>query len=88
MKAKLQQVYATFKEMYGVSFHSWDMTHDIARYPVIWEGDFGLFQEYQLWKSLIPIFKQHGVAYYQGIDDFVKHYGHWLYDKYNKIQNK
>lgn len=84
MKAKLQQVYVTFKEMYGVSFRSWDMTHDVARYPVIWEGDFELFHEYQLWKSLIPIFKQHDVAYYQGIDDFVKNYGNWLRRKYVK----
>lgn len=84
MKTKLQEVYCTFRDMYGVMHHSWDMTHDMRRYPVTWDRDFHLFHEYEVWKALLPIFKQHGVAYYLGIEDFVKSYGNWLRRKYVK----
>lgn len=83
-RQNLQEVYCTFRDMYGVMHHSWDMTHDINRYPVIWDNDFDLFHEYEVWKALLPIFKQHDVAYYLGIDDFVKNYGAWLRRKYAK----
>lgn len=84
MKTKLQEVYCTFRDMYGVMHHSWDITHDMHRYPVTWDRDFHLFHEYEVWKALLPIFKQYGVAYYLGIEDFVKSYGNWLYRKYAK----
>lgn len=88
MKTKLQEVYCTFRDMYGIMHLSWDMTHDINRYPVgvgiLWNKDYDIFQEYEVWKALLPIFKQHDIAYYLGIDDFVKNYGNWLRRKYAK----
>ena len=82
MKAKLNQVYHAFKDMYGISSEGWDMVHLPSSYikSAMWcrENMSELTEEYEVWKALLPIFKQHGVAYYLRIDDFVEEFGKWL----------
>lgn len=83
MQERLIEVYNTFKDLYGIMHHSWDMTHDTTKYICKWGStDFGIYEdyyeEYNVWNSLIPVFKQHNIPYYQGIDDFVQTYRQWL----------
>lgn len=82
MKVKLNQVYCAFMDMYGIESVGWDMVHLPSSYirSAMWCEDNmpALTEEYLVWKSLLPIFKQHGVAYYLRIDEFVEEFGKWL----------
>lgn len=80
MKEILEALYQELKTKKGIGGLNWDDSHNPSKTmrSYVWckaNIEDHILDDYDLWKGLVQLFKDYGVAYYMGIDTFLEEFG-------------
>ena len=80
LKQEIKEEYELLKKFYGLSSHCWDMLHThYSHYAFCPANRKSFISEYLAWEDFVERAKKYDVAYYCGIDDFLKEYKNAVY---------
>jgi hypothetical protein len=78
-KEILHREYEGLCEAFGIHSSLWDQLHcNFSRYFACPENKEAIIGEYLTWKCFVQRAKKYGVAYYLGIDEFLKAYADYV----------
>ena len=79
-KQAIEEEYEQLTKLYGLNSRCWDMlrTH-YSPYAFCLANRKSFISEYLVWEDFVERAKKYDVAYYCGIDDFLKEYKNAVY---------
>ena len=79
-KQAIEEEYEQLTKLYGLNFRCWGMlrTH-YSPYAFCPSNRKSFISEYLVWEDFVERAKKYNVAYYCGIDDFLKEYKNAVY---------
>ena len=79
-KQAIEEEYEQLTKLYGLNSHCWDMLHThYSPYAFCPANRKSFISEYLVWENFVERAKKYDVAYYCGIDDFLKEYKNAVY---------
>ena len=84
-RAYYERKYELMKELYGITSSAWDMLHNPSQYVInacfCPKNQKTIVSEYLEWEDFVEHAKKLGIAYYMGIDSFLRKYHDLVYSK-------
>ena len=80
LKQEIEEEYEQLQKFYGLNSSCWDMLHThYSSYAFCPANRKSFISEYLAWENFVERAKRYDVAYYCGIDDFLKEYKNAVY---------